>query len=173
VNIPLEIKKLLVEKREAQAKWQRSHAPSDKTVYSRLSSNLKSKLRTVRATSFTNCVSTLSRYDNSIWKPIKSSRKPVLASPPLHLETPTQDRWAKSDKDKAVLFAKHLAEVFQPHAHEADEELLEYLESSAQPVAPIKPITPKELKAEIGLLHSRKAPGIDLITPKMLKKFPP
>jgi hypothetical protein len=67
------------------------------------------------ATSLTNYVSTLSRYDNSIWKPIKSSRKPVLASPPLRLETPTQDRWARSDKYKAVVSAKRLAEVFQPH----------------------------------------------------------
>jgi hypothetical protein len=30
-----------------------------------------------------------------------------------------------------------------------------------------------ELKAEIGLLHSRKAPGMDLITPRMLKELPP
>jgi hypothetical protein len=173
VNIPIEIKKLFAEKRKAREKWQRSHAPSDKTAYNRLSSNLKSKLRTMRATSFTKYVSTLSRYDNPIWKPITSSRKPVLASPPLRLETPTKDRWAKSDKDKAVMFAKHLAEVFQPQEQEADEELLEYRESSAQPVAPIKPITPKELKAEISLLHSRKAPCMNLITPKMLKELPP
>jgi hypothetical protein len=52
------------------------------------------------------------------------------------------------------VFAKHLAEVFQPHEQEADEELLEYLDSSAQSVAPIKLITPKELKAEIGFLPS-------------------
>jgi hypothetical protein len=127
----------------------------------------------MRATKFMNYVSTLSHYVNSIWKPIKSSRKLVLASPPLCLETLTQDRWAKSDKDKAVVFAKHLAEVFQPHEQEADEELLEYLESSAQPVAPIKPITPKELRAEIGLLHSQRACGMDLITSKMLKELPP
>jgi len=29
VNIPLEIKKLLLEKRNASAKWQRSHTPSE------------------------------------------------------------------------------------------------------------------------------------------------
>ena len=32
----------------------------------------------------------MSRYDNSIWKFIKSLRKPTLVSPPLRLETPTQ-----------------------------------------------------------------------------------
>jgi hypothetical protein len=57
----------------------------------------------------------------------------------------------KSDKEKTTVFAKHLAVVFQPHAQETDKEILEYLESPAQPVEPIKFITPKEIKEEIGL----------------------
>ena len=126
----------------------------------------------MRANSLNNYLSTLTRYDNSIWKPIKSSRKPILASPPLHLETPTQDRWAKSDKEKATVFAKHLADVFQRHAQETDEEILEFLESPAESVEPIKPFTPKEIKEEMGLLNTKKAPGMDLITPKMLKELP-
>jgi len=32
VNIPLEIKKLLAEKRKSRATWQRSHTPSDKLL---------------------------------------------------------------------------------------------------------------------------------------------
>jgi hypothetical protein len=88
----------------------------------------------------------LSHYDNSIWKPIKSSGKSILASPPLCLEIPTQDRWAKSDKEKATVFAKHLAHIFQPHVQETDEEIPELLESPAQSVEPIKPFTPKEIK---------------------------
>jgi hypothetical protein len=128
----LEIKKLLAEKRKARATWQRSHTPSNKIAFNGLSNHLKSKLQAMRANSLKNCVSTLSRYDNSVWKPIKSSRKPILAIPPLRLETPTQDRWAKSDKDKVTGFAKHLADVFQPHAQETDEEIIEFLESPAQ-----------------------------------------
>jgi hypothetical protein len=173
VNVPLEIKKLLAEKRKARTKWQRSHTPSDKTTYNRLSNNLKSKLKSLRATSFENYVSTLSRYDNSIWKPITTSRKPILASSPLRLESPTQERWAKSDKEKAAEFQKHLANVFQPHDQETDEEILAYLKSPAQSVEPIKPLAPKEIKKEIGLLNTKKAPGMDLITPKMLKELPP
>jgi hypothetical protein len=126
----------------------------------------------LRATSFENYVSTLSRYNNSIWKPITTSRKPILASPPLHLESPTQERWAKSDQEKAAEFTKHPANVFQPHDQETDEEILEYLKSPAQSVEPIKPVTPKEIKKEIGLLNTKKAPGMDLITSKMLKELP-
>jgi hypothetical protein len=43
VNIPLEIKKLLAEKRKERASWQRSHTPSDITAFNRLSNHLKSK----------------------------------------------------------------------------------------------------------------------------------
>jgi hypothetical protein len=77
----------------------------------------------------------------------------------------------KSDKEKAAVFAKHLADVFQPHAQETDEEILQFLESPAQSVEQIKPFTPKEIKEEIGLLNTKKAPGMDLITPKMLKEL--
>jgi hypothetical protein len=154
VNIPLDIKKLLAEIRKARATWQRSHTPSDKTAFDRLSNHLKSKLQAMRANSFKHYVSTLSRYDNSIWKPIKSSRKPILASP------------------KATVFVKHLADIFKPHAQETDDEILEFLTSPAQPVEPIKPITPKEIKEEIGLLNTKKAPGMGIITPKMLKELP-
>jgi hypothetical protein len=59
--------------------------------------------------------------------------------------------------------------VFQPHAQETDEEILEYLESPAQLSEPINLITPKTIKEEIGLLNAKKALGVDLITPKMLK----
>ena len=126
-----------------------------------------------RAPSFTNYVSTLSRYDNSIWKPIKSSRRSILASPSLRSETPALERWAKSDKERAAAFTKHLADVFQPHEQDPDEEMLAFLASPAQSVEPIQLITPKEIKDVIGLLNMKKAPGMNLIIPKMLKELPP
>jgi hypothetical protein len=81
MKIHLEIKKLLAEKRKA-----------------RLSNHLKSKLQRMMTNSLKNYASSLSRYDHSSRKPIKSSHKPILTSPPLRLETPTPDRWAKRDK---------------------------------------------------------------------------
>ena len=134
--------------KKSKATWQRSHTPSDKTAFNRLSNHLKSKLKAMRANSLKNYVSTLSRYDNSIWKPIKSTCKPTLASPPLRTEAPTQERWAKSGQKKknATVFTKHLVDVFQPHAQETEEEILKYLESQALSVEPIKLITPKEIR---------------------------
>ena len=79
----------------------------------------------------------------------------------------------KKRQKKATVFTKHLANVFQPHAQETDEEILEFLEPPAQSVEPIKPFTPKEIKEEIGLLNTKKKSlGMDLITPKMLQELP-
>ena len=70
---------------------------------------------------------------------MKYLRKPTLTSPPLRLETSNPERWAKKrQRKKAAVFAKHLADVFQPHEQESDEEMLEFLESPAQPAEPIK-----------------------------------
>jgi hypothetical protein len=111
----------------------------------------------MRAISFETYVSTLSRYDNSIWEPVKSSRKPVSAIPPMRLETQNQVRWAQSDKEKAAVFANHLAGVFQPHEEETDEELSEYLQLPVEPATPIKPVSPKEIKAVISRLNLKKS----------------
>jgi len=94
-----------------------------------------------------------------------------LASPPLRLETPTQERWAKSDKEKAAVFAKHLADVFQPHEQQTGEEMLEFLESPSQSAESIKTYHTKgykrrnrSLKYEKSALHglndSKNAKGI-------------
>ena len=160
------------EKKSNSNMAKKSHPVRKKTASNRLSNHLK--LKAMRANSLKFYVSTLSRYDNSIWKPIKSTGKPTctLASPHLRLETPTQKRLAISNKEKAAVFAEHLADAFQPHAQETDEEILEYLESPAQSVEPTKLITPKEIEEEIRLLNAKKKPGMDITTPKMPKELP-
>jgi hypothetical protein len=154
VNIPPEIKKLLAEKRKARAKWQRTHTPSDKTTFNRPSSILKSQLNVMRTFSFKNYVSTLSLYDNSTWKPIKSSRKSTPESPPPRLETLNQERWAKSGKEKAAVFAKQLADVFQPY--ELTKKCLNSWNYQHNQLNP-QNITQKEIHYEIELFNAKKS----------------
>jgi len=47
-------------------------------------------------------------------------------------------------------------DVFQPHLHFTDEEILEFLESPDLSVEPLKPITPKEIREELRLLNTKK-----------------
>jgi hypothetical protein len=64
----------------------------------------------MRDASFTDYIHSLSRYDYSIWKPIKNKRKPNIVSPPVRA-TPTAGPWARSDKEKSELFAQHFANI--------------------------------------------------------------
>jgi hypothetical protein len=70
-NVPIAIKKLIAEKRRERARWHRSQAPTDKTTYNHISNRLECKIKEARDRSFTDYITSLNRYDNTIWKPIK------------------------------------------------------------------------------------------------------
>lgn len=170
-NIPLEIKKLVAEKRKARSLWQRTHTPANRTKYNQISNKLKLKLLETKNESFNSYISNLQRQDNSIWKPIKGKRKPVPTAPPIRKYSTPPGPWARSDKEKAILFAEHLSEVFTPQNNVPVQEVDQILGEPLQTHQTII-ITPKEIKEVIGTLNPKKAPGIDLITAKMLKELP-
>jgi len=78
---------------------------------------------------------------------------------------------ARSDEDKATVFAKHLVEVFQPNPSTSASNLPS-TPSNETDFAPIKFIKPIEIAREITHLKSKKAPGHDKITAQMLKELP-
>jgi hypothetical protein len=80
-TLPLDIKRMVAIKRTARAKWQIPHAPDDRRLYNIASNKLKTALRNLRNDFFANYVSTLRRDDSSIWKPIKSRKKPQTPLP--------------------------------------------------------------------------------------------
>lgn len=174
VNIPFEVKKLLVEKRKARRRWQNSHHPADKTIYNNLNNKLRSKLKQINNDNFANYITNLNRYDNSIWKPIKFTRKPIMATPAIRMEGPTRSKWARSNQEKSNLFAEYLATVFTPNDNIPNQDIQQYLNSTTYEMPPydLKLFTPKEIYKEISLLNNKKAPGEDLITAKMLKEIP-
>ncbi len=101
-----------------------------------------------------------------IFPKISRFKQPVKHVPPLRN---AQGSWARSDEEKAEVFAQHLATVFQPNKIQSDV-------SSSQKVTPeqiIKPVTPAVVKKEIDTnLKTKKAPGIDEITANILKELP-
>jgi hypothetical protein len=170
-NIPQKIKKLLAKKRKARAKWQRSHASLIKWLttgsVTTLNQNRKPWEQTPSKTMYRLWIATTTQYGSQ-----SKQHGNLYQQIPLRINSQTQNSWAQSDKEKADTFAKHLADVFKPHEEESDDELPEYPQPPTQPVSPIKPITSKEVKTAIRFLHTRKAPGMDLITPTMFKELP-
>jgi len=121
---------------------------------------------------FTAHVSTLKRDDHSIWKPIKSRKKPKSSLPPIRTNSTPPGPRAMSDKQKVELLAKHLSEVFTPHDDIQDPEIEKELASPTQPSENLQAFTLCELKTEIKLLNPHRAPRIELITAHMLKELP-
>jgi len=148
-NVPYEIKRLTAKKRKARSTWQQTHTPDNKRKYNQISNKLKSKLHELWNKSFKAYISSLKREDSSIWRPIKNRRKPMESHPPIHKNTIPPGPWAKSDKEKADLFAEHLSEVFTPHNNVQNHEVEQELVTPIQQQDCLKPLTLKEIKNEI------------------------
>jgi hypothetical protein len=125
----------------------------------------------MRNASFTTYVSNLKR-DNSIRKPIQNKKNPQTSLPPIRKYSIPPGPWAKSDKEKADLFAEHLSEVFSPHNNDQHPDVERDLATHTQPPENLQAFTLREIKNEIRMLNSRRAPGIDLNTAQMLKELP-
>jgi hypothetical protein len=110
-------------------------------------------------------------YDRSIWKATKKFKRPTVAIPPSRN---TNGDWARTDAEKACVFANYLAKVFTPLPENNTEDELEikaYLAAPCQLDLPLKYFSPKEVKNEINKICSRKIPGYDLIVSEILKRL--
>lgn len=170
-SIPIEIKQLIAAKRKAKSRWQLTHAPSDKTDLNYHSNRLKSRLRELQDKSFEQYITGLKRSDYSIWRPIKSKSKPKEHIPPIKNSVLPNAEWARSEQEKANLFAEYLADVFTPNDVMVDDDIEESISNTPQDVPNIKYLTPNEVYAEIKLLNTKKASGFDGITPRMVKEL--
>jgi hypothetical protein len=105
--------------------------------------------------------------DYSLWKATKRMKRPVVHIPPIRKE---DGSWAKSDEQKAELFADHLEQIFEPNEQQSrnEDQLILSEENEEIPL-----VTPKEVANEIKCnINPRKAPGFDLITSEILKQLP-
>jgi len=171
-TIPSNIKKLVAVKRNARSNWQKTHTPDSRHIYNQASNKLKQALHDMKNASFTEYISNLKRDDNSIWKPIRNKRRPQTPNPPVRLNTTPPGPWAKSDKEKAELFATYLSEVFTPYDQAPEQDIEQELAKPIQSLEHLPAFSLKTLKQEIKMLNPPKAPGMDLITAQMLKELP-
>lgn len=171
-NISEEIKELIALKRRARAIWHQTHSPADKNKLNRATNRLKSKIKEAKEISFHNYVSNLKRSDNSIWKPIKNRKKPTSHIPPVRNQASGSMQWARTNDEKAKLFAEHLTNVFTPNDDNINNEIELELQQTPSSARLINPFKIFELQDEIKRLNVKKAAGVDKITPKMIKELP-
>jgi hypothetical protein len=142
-HIPSAIKHLVALKRKAKATWQKTHAPDDRRNYDN--------------DNFTEYVSNLKSSDHTLWKPLKSRKKPTVPNPSIRKTSNPPSPWAKSDEEKAAIFARYLSEVFTPHDTTLDPEVENKLATFNKPQEKLTASTIMELNRVIKRLHPHKA----------------
>lgn len=174
-NYPLEIRAQIMEKRRLRRVWQLSRHPSDKTKLNKAILELKESLKIADENTLQTKLMTLSATrstDYSLWKFTKNYNRPQEIKPPIR---DRENKWARTNQEKADLFAVHLAEVFTPNAatdEESETMVRSILDQDLQLELPPKPVTPQEVRRTIRCLDAKKAPGFDLITKEILIELP-
>lgn len=169
----------IAEKRRLRKNWQISRSPNDKLLLNQAVKDIKKLLQTEKNLSMQHYLENLTptdATDYSLWKATKKLKQPQQYIPPIRNNAIENSEWARTDKDKADMFANHLADVFQPFPSiiTPDEEatIINFLETPFQMDLPIKKFKITEVKNVISELKDKKAPGFELITGKILKELP-
>ena len=137
---------------------------------------LKHLLQTLRNEGIQNHLQELTpteATDYSLWKATRKIKQPHHQTPSIRINRNT---WARTDKQKATAFAKHLASVFQPFPSRLsaieEETIKNALNAPHQMTLPMKKIRINKVKNVIKhKIHPKKALGYDLITGKVLQEL--
>jgi len=165
-----QIEHLVMEKRRLRREWQQNRCPASKSRLKEAVSKLKAALvreNDLNHMKFIKSLSPNKINKQSLWKASRSLKTPTDASPPI--KNP-RGEWARSDEDKAKVFAQHLSNVFQPNPPNNSSPLPPQIVNCD--LIDVE-ISPREVLHTIKeKLVIKKAPGYDNITPIMLKNLP-
>lgn len=173
---PHVISDIVQEKRQARKRWQETKHPNHKTIFNKLTKKLKNILSKIKNQNMEKNLMSLDATpatDYSLWKTTKNLKRPIPFQSPLRRNDGT---WAKSDEDKAKLFAEHLSGVFTPNLDMGSSKTKEIIDGLSEAYEleneDFKEVTQSEVKSIIRKLDINKAPGYDLITAKIMKELP-
>jgi hypothetical protein len=115
LNFPKEIKDLITEKHKLRRKWHQSRSPRDKTLLNRASQQLSKEIKNMKQTSINQFLTELTADNSteySLWKATKYLKRPVAQVPPIKK---SDGKWARSNLEKANIFAQQLEKRFNPN----------------------------------------------------------
>ena len=98
------------EKRKSGKLWQQTRHADDKGILS--SANFLNLKKNKKFQQFITKLDNTSSTDYSLWKATKLLKKATTARTPI---LKSDQKWAKSNLDKANVFANHLREIFMPN----------------------------------------------------------
>ena len=169
-NYPTEVRNMVKEKRKLRRRWQRTRNPEIKTLLNSKTKELSLTIKDIENSTMQKTLTELSNdksSDYSLWKATKRLKNPINQIPPL---MDVNNKWAKSNLEKAEVFAKHLTNTFSPN-----DDIDGSLPSGPYDVEnqEIARVSIHEVKYEIqNNLALKKSPGYDLITAEVLIQLP-
>lgn len=173
LNYPSEVLEIIKRKRKARQKWQITRFPAHKAEWYKLTNELRTMMSEIKDETQQEFLTTLtSRQDTdySLWKATKHLKRPVIQASPIM--DPINNKWNKTNQEKADAFASYLADIFRPNPGNPEEEPLEEAIKTNYEIN-IPPVTVKEVQKTIRYeINPKKAPGYDLITGQILKNLP-
>jgi hypothetical protein len=160
---------MVLEKRRARRIWQSTRNPKDKRYLNRLTHKLHLTIQGFNNETFEYYIKNLEPNNHSLWRATKKSKRPTTPVSPLRRE---DGKWARSNSEKAQVYAEHLVRTFTPLNNQEDEEINHYLDSPCQLSPPIRSITPTEVITQIKTTNSHKTPGNNPVVGGTLKHLP-
>ncbi len=166
---PANIRRLVKERRRLRHRWQTTRDPAIRRKFLETSKDLRIKLAEHRDAGFQSFLLSLDATKDSnfsLWKITKAASRSTKYIPPIRTQT---GNWARTDEEKAEIFADHLEGVFTPHDIPT---AVNPTITSCQPNYRISPIRLAEIRTVIQKLRVNKAPGLDSVNAQMLKELP-
>lgn len=165
------IKKAVAEKRQLRRRWQKCRSPENKAELRSAQRKLRSLLHDENEDKFAKYLEDLSpkaETNYSLWKATKNLKRPQIKIPPIRKEC---GEWARSDEEKAIVFANHLERVFTPNPPQGTPHILPDVNHTPPPRR--MKIKHKQVCSIIKYhVKIKKAPGPDNINGRMIIELP-
>jgi hypothetical protein len=108
------VKDKIAEKRHLRKQWQLARTVENKRKLNKATKELKDWIQEEQNRGIQEYLESLRSTDAteySLWKATRRLKRPLKHNPPIKNEDNT---WARNDKEKAIVFSKHLENVFKP-----------------------------------------------------------
>ena len=147
----------------------KKRSPQSKQMLMQAKQNLNTALKDEfddKMTSLISKLEPLGKGKHSLWKNCKGIKTPSQCDKPLRNFNGT---WARSDSEKAEVFAHHLQGVFQPNP---DQNGFLPPPITSIPLNCRLTFSFRTFYKEIRSLNMKKSPGEDRVSPKMIAELP-
>ena len=196
IGLPIEIRELILEKRQERRLWQHTRLPQHKTNYNRLNKQIRKLISTTRRNQwegFCNDIN-LDEGQGDSWRKLRN-----LINPRSNFDYPTLvstdtngvKTHAYTTQDKLEAFADKLEQTFTKEGNVTnfDDDWRQHIDEDIHTNAPlltplqdqdithitnnIDPITEQELHSKLKQLKTKKAGGHDKVTNKIISNLLP